>query len=124
MPVDVATAIYNLNLRQGPGLDKPVIVVLTQGTQLGVVRDLGEWLEVRTPDGTSGFVSKQFVQIRPAPVTTSSSTPAANPASTTPSAPSVPSAPRMPSAPAPAAPTPATPAAVQFTKRKVTPTSD
>jgi murein DD-endopeptidase MepM/ murein hydrolase activator NlpD len=117
MPVDVATAIYNLNLRQGPGLDQPVIVVLTQGTQLGVARDLGEWLEVRAPDGTSGYVSKQFVEIRPAPMTTSTSTPA-NPASTTPSAP------RMPSAPSPASPTPATPAAVQLTKRKVTPTGD
>lgn len=54
--------LYSLNLREGPGLDRRVIVVLTQGMQLSIVRDLGEWLEVRAPDGTIGFVASRFVE--------------------------------------------------------------
>jgi murein DD-endopeptidase MepM/ murein hydrolase activator NlpD len=113
--VDTGITQFNLNLRAGAGLGQTVITVLTQGTQVNIVSVEGDWLKVRTVDGRSGYVAKQFVTITPG-------------AAPTPSMP----APPAPAAPAPiaapaaapavsAAPAPVAAPVVTTTTRKLTP---
>jgi N-acetylmuramoyl-L-alanine amidase len=52
-----------LNVRGGPGLEYPLLTTLALGQNVAIIgRDIpGTWLQVRLPDGRSGWVSSQFL---------------------------------------------------------------
>ncbi len=50
-----------LNVRSGPGLNYEVVTQVQQGDRLTLLRNLGTWLQVRTPDGTVGYVMATYV---------------------------------------------------------------
>jgi len=50
-----------LNLRAGPSVHDPVVVVLTQGTPVFAQRLDAEWLQVRTLSGETGWVFRSLV---------------------------------------------------------------
>lgn len=51
-----------LNVREGPGTDKPVIRVLSRGMTVTVLAYVGDWAKVRLHDGTIGFVWRAFIE--------------------------------------------------------------
>lgn len=52
----------NINIRQGPATDQPVIGVAQQGDVFTAVKTINnEWTEVRTADGNAGFIASQFL---------------------------------------------------------------
>ncbi|MGH2585630.1 MAG: SH3 domain-containing protein [Dehalococcoidia bacterium] len=57
-----------LNLREGPGTEFPSLALIPAGTELPILGEQvnGNWLPV-SYQGTRGFVSAEFVQIRSAP---------------------------------------------------------
>jgi len=57
-----------VNVRQGPGLDHPVIGVLRRGQVLDVAgaADDGQWVHVRSAD-IDGFVNGHFLELAPTP---------------------------------------------------------
>ena len=61
-PKPTVSAGSRLNLRVENGRDAPIIRVLESGTVLHLLRWDGsrEWLQVRTPEQTEGFVSTEF----------------------------------------------------------------
>ncbi len=60
----VIIAETGLNLREEPSLDGNVINILPLGTTADVIEDDGEWVLVEAPDGTEGYVSSEFVNIK------------------------------------------------------------
>lgn len=50
-----------LRLRQGPDLESKIITLLADSTVLIVHSESGDWYEVTTPEGETGWVSKQYV---------------------------------------------------------------
>ncbi|MCF8034110.1 MAG: SH3 domain-containing protein [Desulfarculaceae bacterium] len=49
-----------LNLRSGPGMNYPVVAVLSQTTVLDLQGRSNGWLYVRAPGGQRGWVARQF----------------------------------------------------------------
>lgn len=50
-----------LRLRQQPDLDAKIITLLADSTVIVVHSEEGDWLQVTTPEGEEGWVSKQYV---------------------------------------------------------------
>jgi len=61
--VAVDTGPDNLNLRDGPAITYLIIDILHSGTELEVIGEEGEWLQVVTPDQKEGWVHGDFVEI-------------------------------------------------------------
>ena len=61
--VVVDTGPDNLNLRDGPEITYLIIDVLSSGTELEVIDEEGEWLNVITPDEQEGWVHGDYVII-------------------------------------------------------------
>jgi SH3-like domain-containing protein len=52
---------YRLNLRQQPSNDTAVVSVLRKYTQVEILRKRGNWIEVRTLDGRTGWVDARYL---------------------------------------------------------------
>ena len=51
-----------VNLRAGPGTGNAVVAQLSLGTQADALSDTtAEWIEIRTADGTSGWIFSKFL---------------------------------------------------------------
>ncbi len=50
----------NLNLRKGPGTDKPIVTTLKHGTKVSVLSEEGEWVKIKAGNNT-GYVQKRFL---------------------------------------------------------------
>jgi hypothetical protein len=51
-----------VNLRAGPGTGNEVVARLARGTKADVLSDTGaDWIEIRTADGTAGWISSKFL---------------------------------------------------------------
>lgn len=50
-----------LNVRAAPKADAPVITVLTGGSEVIVIRDLGPWSEVEYAPGKRGYLADQYL---------------------------------------------------------------
>ena len=69
--VDESAAFPGLHLRAEPNIEAPTIATLSPGTRLELLDpssvidagSAGKWLNVRAPDGLSGFVAAQFVRL-------------------------------------------------------------
>lgn len=62
--VVTATTTFNLNLREGPGTEHPILATLPQGTVVGFTGftdDTGDWVQVESADGHVGWVAAQFL---------------------------------------------------------------
>ena len=57
--VDTGTAQGRLNLRACPGTNCGVIFVLDEGDRLTIL-ELGEWLQVQTDDGGTGYINSNY----------------------------------------------------------------
>lgn len=51
----------SLNVRASASQDAEVVDMASQGADLEVVEDLGDWVKVVTPDGVYGYVSADYV---------------------------------------------------------------
>ena len=73
----IATIIGDgkVNLRQGPGLDNGVLLQLNPGALVQIIRisDDEDWLQVRLPDGTEGWVAQFLVAVGQVPTTAGAS---------------------------------------------------
>jgi hypothetical protein len=71
----IATIIGDgkINLRQRPGLDQSILVQLNPGALVQIIRvsDDEEWVQVRLPDGTEGWVAEFLVAVGQIPTTAS-----------------------------------------------------
>ena len=56
----IMVQVGRLNVRQGPGRDFGVAMVVTQGTRLAVYGTAPDWYYVQLPDGTFGWVMVRF----------------------------------------------------------------
>ncbi len=63
-PLIAEANISDLNLRDGPGTAYVGLTKLSAGTQLDLVAQAGEWLKVQTADGTSGWVSADYLNLQ------------------------------------------------------------
>lgn len=55
---------YPTAVRKGPDFSAPFSSKLTPGTKVTVIRENGQWLEVRSGNGgSSGFIRKEFVDL-------------------------------------------------------------
>ncbi len=57
----VTVAVSVLNVRAGPGLENEIIDQVTEGERLVVLSSQPGWLEVNTPTGSHGYVSRLYV---------------------------------------------------------------
>lgn len=58
----VAVTASVLNVRAGPGTHYAIITKVLRNTRLSVQKQQGSWLQVRLPNGRSGWVSGQYVR--------------------------------------------------------------
>lgn len=58
---EVVVTADKLWMRAGPGTDNEAKELLVGGTRLAVLKSESGWLQVRTPDGTTGWVSARYV---------------------------------------------------------------
>lgn len=67
-PLGVAN-VDELNLRRGTGSDFDVIRKLSRGDQVELIgrNDAGDWLQVRTANGDTGWVSSQYIDLNRGP---------------------------------------------------------
>lgn len=63
--VAIVTAQDGLNLRTGGGTNFNVIRALPKGTAVTILADGVDWAPVQTMDGVNGWVSAQYIEIRP-----------------------------------------------------------
>ncbi len=63
-PLIAQASIGDLNLRDGPGTGYVGLTKLSEGTPLDLVAQAGEWLKVQTADGTSGWVSLEYLSVQ------------------------------------------------------------
>lgn len=62
--ITVAVTTANLKLRTGPAVSYTALVTMPQGTKLTVVDNSNAgWAKVQTPDGKTGWCSKEFLTI-------------------------------------------------------------
>lgn len=54
-----------VNLRSGPGFDDHITSVLQPGLSVTIVEELSPWFKVQLPDGQTGWVYRQFIQMDP-----------------------------------------------------------
>ncbi|HEY8343116.1 MAG TPA: SH3 domain-containing protein, partial [Calditerricola sp.] len=76
----VAVTASVLNVRAGPGTNYAIISQVKRDTRLTVLKQQGGWLQVRLPNGRTGWVSGQYVRpvsATPAPAQGSPGQPAA-----------------------------------------------
>jgi cell wall-associated NlpC family hydrolase len=57
------TSERNVNLRGGPGIAYPQVGRLGAGEQLDLLGRYQDWLKIRTPDGASGWISNELVDV-------------------------------------------------------------
>ena len=55
-----------VNFRAGPGLDGRVISVLRKGLPVSIVTESGQWYYVQLADGTTGWICRKYVEVKPA----------------------------------------------------------
>jgi murein DD-endopeptidase MepM/ murein hydrolase activator NlpD len=63
-PLIAQASVGELNLRDGPGTDYVGLTKLSEGTQLDLVAQAGEWLKVQTEDGSSGWVKTAYLNLQ------------------------------------------------------------
>ncbi|WP_432774469.1 N-acetylmuramoyl-L-alanine amidase [Brevibacillus gelatini] len=51
-----------LRMRKGPGLEHDILHVLTMGTQVEILKKQADWLQIRTSDGKTGWVSSMYIR--------------------------------------------------------------
>jgi uncharacterized protein YgiM (DUF1202 family) len=61
----VVVSKLSVNVRSGPGLDFPVIEVLSQGNELGVASRTADnkWVQVTTPQGNKGWIAVSLLSM-------------------------------------------------------------
>ncbi|NLI13487.1 N-acetylmuramoyl-L-alanine amidase [Pelotomaculum propionicicum] len=59
-----------VNVRNGPGTTNAVVGQVTQGQSLPVLEQSGDWVRVKLPVGSTGWVAGWLVSVQSAPVTT------------------------------------------------------
>lgn len=64
-PVPGGINSQNARLRQQPSLTAPIEMDLNYGTRVTVIGEQGEWLRVRTADGTVGWIARFLVEQSP-----------------------------------------------------------
>ncbi len=52
---------YTTSLRKGPSFNAPSLTSYAIGTRVTVLKKHGDWLEVRSDNGPTGFIRKEFV---------------------------------------------------------------
>jgi cell wall-associated NlpC family hydrolase len=62
-PALVAVTDGSVNLRSGPGTAYPKVATATAGLQFELVGRYKEWFKVRTPEGTSAWVSSEVLPV-------------------------------------------------------------
>lgn len=55
--ITVTAAVDSLNIRSGPGLSYRVVETARKGTNLTVLSESGEWVEVKMPSGKTGWAA-------------------------------------------------------------------
>jgi uncharacterized protein YgiM (DUF1202 family) len=71
---EVTINARSLNVRSGPGTDFDILGSVSQGDKVVGLREDSGWVQIETPAGAIGWISKQFVIIGPA-ITESTSEP-------------------------------------------------
>ncbi|MGV3136541.1 N-acetylmuramoyl-L-alanine amidase [Brevibacillus agri] len=51
-----------LRMRKGPGLEHDILHVLAMGTQVEILKKQADWLQTRTADGKTGWVSSMYIR--------------------------------------------------------------
>ncbi|MGN7470114.1 N-acetylmuramoyl-L-alanine amidase [Brevibacillus sp. SAFN-007a] len=51
-----------LRMRKGPGLEHDILHVLALGTQVEILKKQADWLQTRTADGKTGWVSSLYIR--------------------------------------------------------------
>ncbi len=54
-----------VNLRKGPGIDHDVIVTLSPGSKVEVIKKKGDWWKVKTEEVDSGYIYQALLQTDP-----------------------------------------------------------
>lgn len=63
MVQDGLVSANELNVRSGPGLAYSTVGRIPRGTRLSVLGTFGEWLKIEPVEGTSVWVSRDFVEV-------------------------------------------------------------
>jgi SH3-like domain-containing protein len=56
----LVTTAVQLNVRQGPGRDQPVVAQLQKGTRVERLEEADGWMRIQALDGVTGWISAQF----------------------------------------------------------------
>ena len=67
-----------LNVRSGGGTNYGVQFTLAQGTEVTVLNDSGDWVQIQTSEGKTGYCSKEFLDIKDTAAGTPAETPSQN----------------------------------------------
>lgn len=54
-----------VNLRAEPGLDSRIITVLRKGLPVSIVAESDRWYQAQLPDGQTGWIYRQYVELKP-----------------------------------------------------------
>lgn len=65
-PTRYVTDEFRINLRSGAGNQFRILELVTTGTALQLLDSQNGWSQVRTPDGTTGWVPSQYLSTQPA----------------------------------------------------------
>lgn len=60
----VYVTLGNLDLRQGPAPDQPILAIVPPGTQVVAHDSLGEWIRVATPTLGEGWLRRSWLEER------------------------------------------------------------
>lgn len=79
-----ASTTAGLNLREAPGVDKAVKMVIKKNTEVTILKKSGNWYEIQLSNGKKGYVFGKYLKVTAvAPVVPPVKAPVANPVSTT-----------------------------------------